>query len=199
MTAADKPIHIGVLAMQGAFREHCRMLEQLGCECTQVRKPTDLEGLDGLVIPGGESTTIGKLMDKYDLFAAISQKLVARMPVFGTCAGLILLAKEIVGSEQPRLGVMDIKVQRNGYGRQVDSFEADLAVPVFGDTPFRAVFIRAPFIEAVGAKVEVLAEWDGRPVLARQENMLVCAFHPELTDDSRIHNYFMQMVREARG
>ena len=199
MTAEDKPICIGVLAMQGAFREHGRMLEQLGCEITQVRKPADLEGLAGLVIPGGESTTIGKLMDKYDLFTAISQKIAARMPVFGTCAGLILLAKEITGSEQPSLGVMDIKVQRNGYGRQVDSFEADLAAPILGEEPFRTVFIRAPFIEGVGAGVEVLAEWAGRPVMARQENMLVCAFHPELTDDLRVHNYFLQMVREARA
>lgn len=195
MLEADKPIRIGVLAMQGAFIEHCRIMEQLGCTCTQVRKPEELEGLDGLIIPGGESTTIGKLMDKYNLFEAVRQKLDARMPVYGTCAGLILLAKDIVGSDQPRLGYMDIKVHRNGYGRQIDSFEIDLQAPMFGDTPFRAVFIRAPFIEEADARVEILAELDGRPVLARQENMLVSSFHPELTEDTRIHAYFLEMIR----
>jgi 5'-phosphate synthase pdxT subunit len=199
MTSAsgNRPIRIGVLAMQGAFIEHCRMMEKLGCECRQVRKPEDLEGLHGLIIPGGESTTIGKLMDKFKLFSALQEKVRQGLPVYGTCAGLILLAKEITGSTQPRLGFMDISVQRNGYGRQIDSFEADLSAPLLGDNPFHAVFIRAPFIEKAGPEVEVLAELDKRPVLARQGKMLVSSFHPELTDDLRIHELFLQMVKNS--
>jgi 5'-phosphate synthase pdxT subunit len=193
-----RPIRIGVLAMQGAFIEHCRMMERLGCECRQVRMPGDLEDLDGLIIPGGESTTIGKLMQKYDLFSAIGKKLEENLPVYGTCAGLILLAKDIVGSDQPRLGYMDMKVHRNGYGRQIDSFEIDLHASIFENHPFRAVFIRAPFIEQVDSNVEILAELDGRPVLARQGNMLVSSFHPELTDDPRIHEYFLKLIRSPR-
>ncbi len=191
-------LRIGVLDLQGAVREHLRMLESLGCEAVPVKKVEHLEGLDGLVLPGGESTTLGKLMARCGLDVAIRQRAEAGLPVYGTCAGLILLAKEIPGSEQPRLGLMDLRVKRNAYGRQVDSFETDLSIPAIGAEPFRAVFIRAPYIEGVGPGVEVLAEHDGHAVMARQGRFLVSAFHPELTEDRRIHAYFADMVAGRR-
>ncbi|AEG13658.1 Glutamine amidotransferase subunit pdxT [Desulfofundulus kuznetsovii DSM 6115] len=183
---------IGVLALQGAFREHQEMLAALGVESRQVRKPEQLEGINGLIIPGGESTTMGKLLHDYHLFEPIRQKALQGMPVFGTCAGLILLAREIVGSAQPRLGLVDMVVERNAFGRQVESFEVDLDVPVLGEKPLRAVFIRAPYIVSVGPGVEVLARYGDKIVLARQGNFLACAFHPELTDDTRLHRLFLQ-------
>lgn len=189
-----RPIRIGILAMQGAFREHCRMMENLGCECKEVRKPEDMKEIDGLIIPGGESTTIGKLIKKSNLYESL-QRNIQKIPVYGTCAGAILLAKEIVGSSQINLEAMDISILRNGYGRQVESFEVDLEGPLFADKPFRAVFIRAPIIKKMGAGVEVLAELEGDPVLVRQRNILVSSFHPELTDDSRIHAYFLGMIK----
>jgi 5'-phosphate synthase pdxT subunit len=177
---------IGVLALQGAFREHARMLRAAGAEVVEVRLPEQLEGLDGLVIPGGESTTIHKLASLYGLDEAIRG---FAAPVFGTCAGMILVDRD-------HLGLADFVVDRNAYGRQVASFEADLAL-VGEERPFRGVFIRAPRVRDVGSGVEVLAELDGEPVLLRDGRVLVAAFHPELTDDARIHERFIQLVTEA--
>jgi 5'-phosphate synthase pdxT subunit len=189
---------IGVLALQGAFIEHIKMLEKLGVEAVEVRLPADLEGLDGLIIPGGESTTIGKLAAEYGLMAPL-QEFARAKPVWGTCAGMIFMAKDI-GRIQPLLGVMDIEVERNAFGRQVDSFEADLEVPALNGSPevtFPAVFIRAPRLVDVDeeAGVEVLARLaDGTAVAARQGQWLVTSFHPELSDDLRFHRYFLEMV-----
>jgi 5'-phosphate synthase pdxT subunit len=187
---------IGVLALQGAFREHLEMLAGLDAEGREVRRPEEMRGLDGLIIPGGESTTIGKLAAEWGLLPPIAELAANGTAVWGTCAGMILLAKDI-GREQPLVGVMDIVVARNAFGRQVDSFEVDLPVPALdGDgSPFRAVFIRAPLIERVGPGCEVLARLeDGTVVAARQGNLLVTAFHPELTDDTRFHRYFLDMA-----
>lgn len=186
---------IGVLALQGAFREHRVMLERCGADAVEVRLPEQLDDLAGLVIPGGESTTIGKLMVRWGLQEKIRERNAAGMGIYGTCAGMILLAREIAGSDQPRLGVMDITVRRNAFGRQRESFEADLQVPAFGPEPLRAVFIRAPYIETAGPSVEVLARLDDRIVIARQGRCLVTAFHPELTDSDRVHRYFIHMLQ----
>jgi 5'-phosphate synthase pdxT subunit len=184
---------IGVLALQGAFIEHEKMLIQLGAEPVEVRLPEHIDGLDGLIIPGGESTTIGKLATDFHLMEPLRRFAAARA-TWGTCAGLIFLARD-AGCDQPLLGLMDVKVERNAFGRQVDSFEADLEVPVLGEPPFPAVFIRAPLIEGVGPGVEVLARLpDGRTVAARQGHLLVTAFHPELTGDNRFHRLFLDMV-----
>jgi 5'-phosphate synthase pdxT subunit len=180
-----KPPRIGVLAVQGNFREHVSMLRRLGAEVVEVRKPQELDGLDGLVIPGGESTTFTRLMDLYGLDEAVRD---FRGPVFGTCAGMIVLDRD-------HLNLVDVGVRRNAFGRQVASFETDLELPGDGE-PLRAVFIRAPWIEEVGPGVEVLAEVDGHPVLAREGRFLVAAFHPELTDDTRLHEMFLESVRE---
>jgi pyridoxal 5'-phosphate synthase pdxT subunit len=177
---------IGVLALQGAFREHARMLRGAGADVVEVRLPEQLDGLDGLVIPGGESTTILKLASLYGLDEAIRG---FAAPVFGTCAGMILLDRD-------HLGLADLVVDRNAYGRQVASFEADLVLEG-EERPFRGVFIRAPRVRDVGPQVEVLAELDGEPVLLRDGRVLVAAFHPELTDDSRIHRRFLDLVTEA--
>jgi 5'-phosphate synthase pdxT subunit len=182
----ESPLRIGVLAVQGNFREHAAVLRRLGAEPVEVRLPEQLEGLDGLIVPGGESTTMTRLMGLYDLDDAVRN---FEAPVFGTCAGMIVLDRE-------HLGLADIRVRRNAFGRQVHSFEADLDIG-HGDEPVRAVFIRAPWIEEAGPDVEVLAEVDGHPVLARQGRILVAAFHPELTDDTRIHELFLNQVREA--
>lgn len=190
---------VGVLALQGAFIEHQRMLKKCGVDTIPVRKPEELKNIDGLIIPGGESTTIGKLMQEYQLDREIHAKVKSGMPVFGTCAGLIMLAKDIVGSDQFRLGLMDIKVVRNGFGRQADSFEVNLQIDALGKVPFPAVFIRAPYIESVKPNVGILAEYEKKIVLLRQGNFLGAAFHPELTDDLRIHLYFKQMVEDAKG
>jgi 5'-phosphate synthase pdxT subunit len=186
-------VTIGVLALQGAFIEHVHKLRALGVEAVEVRLPQDLEGLDGLIIPGGESTTIGKLMAAYQLDEPVRRLAEAGKPVWGTCAGMIMLARDIEGSDQPRLGLMDIGVNRNAFGRQVDSFEADLAVPELGGPPFHAVFIRAPLLTRAGEGVHVLARLaDGRMVAAEQGPLLATAFHPELTDDTRFHEYFLK-------
>lgn len=190
---------IGVLALQGAFLEHQRILEKCGVETIQIRKPEELKNINGLVIPGGESTTMGKLMRKYALDKAILEKTAQGMPVFGTCAGMIIMAKQIENSDQLSLGLLDIDVQRNGFGRQVDSFEADLPVDALGKTPFHAVFIRAPYVESVKPNVGILAQYDGRIVMVRQGNFLAAAFHPELTDDLRVHLYFKQMAEDAKS
>src|SRR5947207_10009190 len=174
---------IGVLALQGAFREHIEVLRKLGAEAVEVRLPKQLEGLDGLIIPGGESTAIGKLAVKYGLQEAIRRYAQAGKPVYGTCAGMILLSRD-VGRDQPLLGVMDVKVERNAFGRQLDSFETDLDIPALGEEPFPAVFIRAPKLESVGKDVQVLASLpDGSPVAARQGNMVVTYYPPEVQDD----------------
>jgi 5'-phosphate synthase pdxT subunit len=196
-------VKIGVLALQGAFTEHIKMLENLGVKAFEVRLPKDIEGIDGLIIPGGESTTIGKLAVRYKLVDPIKALAKAGKPIWGTCAGMILLAKEI-GRKQPLIGIMDIVVRRNAFGRQIDSFEVDIPIPSLekvskgSKKPFRAIFIRAPLIEKVGPEVEVLARLeDGTIVAARQNNLLVTAFHPELTDDARFHRYFLDMVDKA--
>jgi 5'-phosphate synthase pdxT subunit len=179
----EKPLRIGVLAVQGNFREHVAVLRRLGAEPVEVRLPEHLDGLDGLIIPGGESTAIARLMRLYGLDEAVRT---FDGPIFGTCAGMIILDRD-------HLGLGDYRTRRNAFGRQVRSFEADLDV---GDEPLRAVFIRAPWLEDAGPDVDVLAEVDGHPVLAREGRLLVAAFHPELTDDTRVHERFLNMVRE---
>ncbi len=186
---------IGVLALQGAFAEHIALLLRLDAEAFPVRLPRELEGLDGLVIPGGESTTISKLMGEYDFVTPLRRLCNEGFPIMGTCAGMILLSKKMVDLGVEPLGVMDIEVSRNGFGRQVDSFEADLDIPAIGEPRFHGVFIRAPFIQRAGDGVAVLARLpDGSVVAARQGHMLALAFHPELTDDLRLHSYFLGMV-----
>lgn len=186
---------IGVLALQGDFLEHRAMLTRIGVESREVRKLSDLEAVDALIIPGGESTTIGKLMERYELDKAIRARAEQGMPIFGTCAGMIVLAKEIEGSTQPRLGLMDITVVRNAFGRQIDSFEADIPFAPTPERPVRGVFIRAPIVSRVGAGVEVLSTFEDKIVAVKQGNLLATAFHPELTDDERIHRYFLSFVR----
>lgn len=188
----DRP-KVGILALQGDFREHANILHRLGVEPVEVRKHEDLEGLAGIIVPGGESTTIGRMMAEYGLLDAIRGYFYGGGPVWGTCAGMVLAASATTGPRQPLLGLMNALVERNGFGRQVHSFEKDLDVEGF-DAPFTGVFIRAPFYEDVGPGVEVLSEIDGRVVAARGENILVTAFHPELTDDTRFHEYFLQEV-----
>ncbi|UHA75289.1 pyridoxal 5'-phosphate synthase glutaminase subunit PdxT [Paenibacillus sp. 481] len=188
---------IGVLALQGAVAEHMRSLETAGAQAVQVKWPEQLAELDGLVIPGGESTTIGKLMRKYGFIDAIRDFSAQGKPIFGTCAGLIVLAKHIEGQqgeEQAHLALMDMTVLRNAFGRQRESFEADLAVKGI-DVAVQAVFIRAPLIQSVGEDVEVLCEVNDEIVIARQGHLLACSFHPELTDDVRLHSYFVEMVK----
>jgi 5'-phosphate synthase pdxT subunit len=189
-------VKVGILALQGDVREHARALEDAGATPVEVRYPEELNGVDALVLPGGESTTIGKLLDRFDLLEPLTERARAGMPLYGTCAGLILMATEIVGSHAAphRLAVLDIAVQRNAYGRQVDSFEADLTVRGLDDA-FRAVFIRAPIVESIGNGVEVLAEHDGRPVLVRHGALLASTFHPEMTGDNRVHELFVDIAR----
>ena len=186
---------VGVLALQGAFIEHEKALRELGAEVTEVRLPEELAGLEGLIVPGGESTTIGKLAVAYGLVEPLRQLAGRGFPIWGTCAGMILLAKSIVGNEdQPLIGAMDIVVRRNAFGRQVDSFVVSLDIPALDGegAPFPAVFIRAPMIEQTGPGVEVLARLPEGPIVAaRQGNLLATAFHPELTEDRRFHRYFL--------
>jgi 5'-phosphate synthase pdxT subunit len=187
------PHRIGVLALQGDFREHAEVLRRLGVEPVEVREVGDLEGLAGIIVPGGESTAIGNLMVSSGLLDGVRSFFYKGGPVWGTCAGMVLAASATTGPRQPLLGLMNALVERNGFGRQVYSFERDLDVEGF-DEPFTGVFIRSPFFEDVGPGVEVLSEIDGRVVAARGENILVTAFHPELTDDPRFHEYFLQEV-----
>ena len=184
-------LRIGVLALQGDFEAHAKTLRQLGAEPREVRTPDDMEDLDALVIPGGESTTIGKLIDSAGLEPALRDHHAAGRPILGTCAGLIVCDAE-------HLGFLDATARRNAFGRQLQSFEADLEVEGAGDEPLRAVFIRAPWVESWGAEVEVLASHDGHPVAIRDGSVLACAFHPELTDDPRFHAIFMAMTTAAR-
>lgn len=194
---AGRPtVHIGVLGLQGDFQKHLEMLRILdGVEAQIVRTPEQIECCDGLIIPGGESTTVGKLMARYGVDEAIRRRVAQGMTVFGTCTGMILLAKEIENSDQHRLGLMDTTVRRNAFGRQVDSFEADIEVKGIPGGKIRAVFIRAPYITAIGSSAEVLASLDnGEIIMVRQGNCLAAAFHPELTSDTRVHEYFISMT-----
>jgi 5'-phosphate synthase pdxT subunit len=188
-------VKIGVLGLQGDVREHCGLIEAAGATAVVVRHSDEIAGVDAVILPGGESTTIGKLLDRYGLLEPLRERAGSGTPVYGTCAGAILLASEIVGAEDAphRLGLMDVAIERNAYGRQVDSFEADLAVAGM-DEPFPAVFIRAPVIERVGNDVEVLAVCEDRPVLVRQGNMLASTFHPEIAGDRRIHELFVRSI-----
>ncbi|MDR2041883.1 MAG: pyridoxal 5'-phosphate synthase glutaminase subunit PdxT [Tannerella sp.] len=185
---------IGILALQGAVREHRNVLHKLGVETADVLNPEDLRGLDGLILPGGESTTVGKLLVRYGLLEPIAEAGRRGLPLFGTCTGLILLSKHINGSEQYRLGLMDTQVERNAFGRQPASFEADMHIPVLGDVPFHTVFIRAPYIEKAGEGVRPLLVHEGKILLAEQDNFLAAAFHPELTGDTRLHAWFLRKV-----
>ena len=182
---------VGVLALQGAFREHVAAVTRLGATAREVRQLKDIDGIDALIIPGGESTTMGKLLNEWNMLEPLRQRILDGMPVYGSCAGLILLCRDIENSDQPRLGVLDATVRRNAFGRQVDSFETDLNIPEIGADPIPAVFIRAPVITGVGAGVTVLAEVKGQAVAVRQNNILATSFHPELTPDTRMHSYFL--------
>lgn len=186
---------VGVLGLQGDVREHLVMLAGLGATGIVVKHPAQVDDVDALILPGGESTTIGKLLDRFGLRDVLRDRVRAGMPLYGTCAGLILMATDVVGREEAphRLEVLDVSVRRNAYGRQVDSFETDLDVKGL-DAPLRAVFIRAPVIERVGDDVEVLAEVDGSPVLVRQGHLLASSFHPEIAGDARVHGMLVQMV-----
>jgi len=188
----DRP-KVGILALQGDVREHAEILRGLGVEPVDVRAAGDLDGLAGVIVPGGESTTIGKMLVSSGLLDGLRGYFYKGGPVWGTCAGMVLAASATTGPRQPLLGVMNALVERNGFGRQVHSFEKDLDVEGF-DRPFTGVFIRAPFFEDVGPGVEVLSELEGKVVAARGENILVTAFHPELTDDTRFHEYFLEEV-----
>ncbi|WP_314392485.1 pyridoxal 5'-phosphate synthase glutaminase subunit PdxT [Leptotrichia shahii] len=193
---------IGVLALQGAFAEHIKMLEKLGIESFEIRKKSDLSNavnnndVDGLIIPGGESTVIGKLLYDLDLFDDIKKLILKGLPVFGTCAGLILLAKEIENDNRTYLGAMDIKVRRNAYGRQLGSFFTESEFKGLGVIPM--TFIRAPYISSVGKKVEILSEVDGNIVAAKENNILVTSYHPELNDNLKVHEFFIEMCKKAK-
>ena len=187
---------IGVLAMQGAYREHLQMLKTLGVEAIDVRYEQDIDNIDGLIIPGGESTTMGKLIKTLGLYDKLKSRIQNGMPVWGTCAGMILLAKNIVNESYNHLAVMDINVRRNAYGRQLGSFDTKAPVNGIGDD-IDMVFIRAPYIESVGENIEVLSTVDGNIVAAQEGNMLVTSFHPELTEDLRVHKYFINIVDKS--
>ena len=188
---------IGVLALQGAFVEHVRTFRSIGVEAVEVRLPADLDGVSGLTLPGGESTAIRRLIERWDLRQPILDLAESGAPIFGTCAGLILMAREIAGGEEPVLPLLDVAVRRNAFGRQLDSFEGELSVPMLGDDPVHGVFIRAPVIERVGPAVDVLARLhDGRIVAVRERNVIATAFHPELAGETRFHRLVATMAAE---
>lgn len=190
-------MRIGVLAVQGAFAEHIAILREIGVEAVPVRLPADLNGLAGLILPGGESTAIRKLIDTWGLRQPILDLAQSGAPLFGTCAGMILLSDEIIDGDAPVFPLLDITVKRNAFGRQLDSFESDLSVPVLGDRPVHAIFIRAPIVERVGEGVDVLAQLDdGRVVAVRQRNVIATAFHPELAGETRFHRLVATMAAE---
>ncbi|WP_010285599.1 pyridoxal 5'-phosphate synthase glutaminase subunit PdxT [Bacillus timonensis] len=190
-------VKIGVLGLQGAVREHIRSIEASGAEAVIVKKVEQLDEIDGLIIPGGESTTMRRLIDKYSFMEPLRSFAKQGKPMFGTCAGLILLAKNLVDYKEPHLGLMDVSVERNSFGRQRESFEAELMIPGIAED-FVGVFIRAPHIVEAGENVEILAKHDGRIVAAREGQFLGCSFHPELTDDHRFTKYFVKMVEESK-
>ena len=185
---------VGVLGLQGDVREHMRALDSAGAAGVVVKRPEELQSVDALVLPGGESTTIGKLLDRFELLEPLTERARAGMPLYGTCAGMILMARRITGGHGAplRLNLMDVTVRRNGYGRQVDSFEGDVRIAHIEG--FRAVFIRAPLVEEVGDNVEVLGEHDGHPVIVREGHLLASSFHPEMTGDPRVHEFFVREV-----
>ena len=189
---------VGVLALQGAFKLHVKALEQFGVEAIEVRNLENLNSVEALIIPGGESTTMSFLLESTGMFEAIKESSAEGMPILGTCAGMILLSSKITDgrSDQNSLGLVNIETRRNGYGRQIDSFESDLSIKGF-DRSFRGIFIRAPLVEKVGSEVEVLAEVNSRPVMCKQGSVLVTSFHPELADDTRIHTEFLEMLSKS--
>jgi pyridoxal 5'-phosphate synthase pdxT subunit len=194
--SAAEPV-IGVLAYQGDVPEHLRLLAGLGARSLEVRTVADLDRVDGLIVPGGESTVIGKLAHRYGLLEPLRRRVAGGLPVFGTCAGMIFLAREVEGPPQHLLGVMDVRVRRNAFGPQVASFEAEVEVKGVDDGPVSGAFIRAPWISWAGPDVDVLAEIDGRTIAARQGNLVAIAFHPELTGDARLHRWFVDLARAA--
>jgi 5'-phosphate synthase pdxT subunit len=188
---------VGVLALQGTFIEHIGILQQLGVEAPPIRLPHELDTLDGLIIPGGESTTMLRLMQSFGLIQPIREMVQDGLPVWGTCAGMVLLAKSISNYEMETLDLMDMKIRRNAFGSQIDSFEVDLEIPAVGEEPFHAVFIRAPIVKDAKSGVKILSCLpDNTIVAARQNQLLACAFHPEFTDDSRLHRYFLNMISQ---
>ncbi|MBW2976635.1 pyridoxal 5'-phosphate synthase glutaminase subunit PdxT [Candidatus Woesearchaeota archaeon] len=187
---------IGILALQGNAREHANMLVKIGAEPVKVKSAEDLYDVDALIIPGGESTAIGLLMKRHKIGKAIKEKHRQGMPIYGTCAGAVLLAKDIIGSKQYKLGLADLIIRRNDYGRQIDSFEAELSIKDIGR--FNGIFIRAPKIAGFYNGVEILSEHKNSPVMIKQKNLLLTTFHPELTDDTRVHKYFLDMAREYK-
>lgn len=190
---------VGVLALQGDVVEHVHALERAGAGVAEVRTPEDLAQVDALVVPGGESTTVIRLLDRFGLTEPIKARVRAGMPFWGTCMGMIVAARDVAELEQPTLGLLDVTVRRNAFGRQLESAEVPLAIPALGAEPFPAVFIRAPWIERAGPAVETLAERDGHGVMVRQRNVLGTAFHPELTGDDRVHAYFLGMAAQPRA
>jgi len=185
---------IGVLAIQGDFIEHINILQTLGVECREIRLPEQLSDVDGLIIPGGESTTLSRLLTRYNLRQPIKQLATDGKPLWGTCAGMIMMASEITENDPVPLEIMDIGVQRNAFGRQIDSFEQELEITGFDETPYHAIFIRAPVIKRVGSGVSIMASLqDGRPVAVQQANLMATSFHPELTKDSRFHTHFLNL------
>jgi 5'-phosphate synthase pdxT subunit len=189
---------VGVLAYQGDVREHLAALEAVGAVPVEVRRVEELDAVDGLVVPGGESTVIGKLADRYGLLEPLRERATAGLPTFGTCAGLILLAREVEGPPQHLLGVLDVRVRRNAFGRQVASFEAEMDVKGMDGGPVSGAFIRAPWVAEAGPEVEVLAEIDGKVVAVRQGNLLATAFHPELSGEVRLHRWLVDLIAERR-
>jgi 5'-phosphate synthase pdxT subunit len=194
---ADGDVCIGVLALQGDVAEHVRALEAAGAFARPVKTRADLDAVDGLVIPGGESTTVIRLLDRFDLAEPLVARVRAGMPLWGTCMGMIVAARDVAGLEQKTLGLLDVTVRRNAFGRQIASEEVPLAIPALGSEPFRAIFIRAPWIERAGPGVTVLASHRGHGVFVREGNVLGSSFHPELTNDTRVHAYFANMVHEC--
>lgn len=193
-----KDMRVGVLALQGTFIEHIGILRQLGVESSPIRLPRELDAVDGLVIPGGESTTMLRLMESFGLLQPIREMAQDGLPIWGTCAGMVLLAKSVSNHEMETLGLMDVKIRRNAFGSQVDSFEADLEIPLVDREPFHVVFIRAPIIDEAKPSVEILSCLPGGPIVAiKQNRLLACAFHPEFTDDLRFHSYFLNIVSQS--
>lgn len=192
------PPNVGVLALQGDVEEHLNALRRVGAEAFGLKSPAQLEEIDGLIVPGGESTTVMRLLERFGLSEPIVSRVGRGMPFWGTCMGMIVAAHDVADSEQPTLGVLDVTVRRNAFGRQNQSAEVDLSIPELGLKPFPAVFIRAPWIERIGPGVELLAERDGHGVMVRQRNVLATSFHPELTGDDRVHVHFLAMVERAK-